>query len=136
MVEQARTKRKTNIFNLEGNVYAFDSTTIDLCLEVFWWATWDEEHLFEMKQSDFLYQTYQHLIAECDSKINEIATRYAAIVDIPKAELLYGEKYNTKKNRIHFYVEKVAFELWGVNVMRMPGMSRGSLLRLLGELGH
>jgi len=49
MVEQARTKRKTNIFNLEGNVYAFDSTTIDLCLEVFWWATWDEERLFEMK---------------------------------------------------------------------------------------
>lgn len=38
MVEQARTKRKTNIFNLGGNVYAFDSTTIDLCLEVFWWA--------------------------------------------------------------------------------------------------
>ena len=32
MVEQARTKRKTNIFNLGGNVYAFDSTTIDLCL--------------------------------------------------------------------------------------------------------
>ena len=38
MVEQARTKRKTNIFNLGGNVYAFDSTTIDLCLDVFWWA--------------------------------------------------------------------------------------------------
>jgi Transposase DDE domain. len=38
MVEQARTKRKTNIFNQEGNIYAFDSTTIDLCLEVFWWA--------------------------------------------------------------------------------------------------
>ena len=38
MVERARTKRKTNIFNLEGNVYVFDSTTIDLCLEVFWWG--------------------------------------------------------------------------------------------------
>ena len=24
--------------DLEGNVYAFDSTTIDLCLSVFWWA--------------------------------------------------------------------------------------------------
>jgi hypothetical protein len=24
---------------IEENVYAFDSTTIDLCLEVFWWAT-------------------------------------------------------------------------------------------------
>lgn len=38
MVEQARFKRKTNIFKLGGNVYAFDSTTIDLCLNVFWWA--------------------------------------------------------------------------------------------------
>jgi hypothetical protein len=24
--------------NLNGNIYAFDSTTIDLCLNVFWWA--------------------------------------------------------------------------------------------------
>ena len=24
--------------NVDGNVYAFDSTTIDLCLSVFWWA--------------------------------------------------------------------------------------------------
>ena len=24
--------------NIEGNIYAFDSTTIDLCLSVFWWA--------------------------------------------------------------------------------------------------
>jgi transposase len=38
MVEQARTKRKTDVFKLGGNVYAFDSTTIDLCLNVFWWA--------------------------------------------------------------------------------------------------
>lgn len=38
MVEQARTKRKTDIFKLGGNIYAFDSTTIDLCLSVFWWA--------------------------------------------------------------------------------------------------
>ena len=38
MVEQAQKKCKTSIFNLGGNVYAFDSTTIDLCLVVFWWA--------------------------------------------------------------------------------------------------
>jgi hypothetical protein len=25
--------------NIDGNIYAFDSTTIDLCLSVFWWAT-------------------------------------------------------------------------------------------------
>jgi len=38
MVEKARDKRKTETFKLGGNVYAFDSTTVDLCLNVFWWA--------------------------------------------------------------------------------------------------
>ena len=38
LVNQARETRATNIFELGGNVYAFDSTTIDLCLSVFWWA--------------------------------------------------------------------------------------------------
>lgn len=38
LVNEARRKRATDIFKLGGNVYAFDSTTIDLCLAVFWWA--------------------------------------------------------------------------------------------------
>jgi len=38
MMEQARHKRVADIFKLGGNVYAFDSTTIPLCLSVFWWA--------------------------------------------------------------------------------------------------
>jgi len=38
LVNEAREKRVSDIFNLGGNVYAFDSTTIDLCLSVFWWA--------------------------------------------------------------------------------------------------
>lgn len=39
VIDEARRKRATVIFNLSGHVYAFDSTTIDLCLAVFWWAT-------------------------------------------------------------------------------------------------
>ena len=38
LVNEARQKRVSGIFKLDGNVYAFDSTTIDLCLSVFWWA--------------------------------------------------------------------------------------------------
>ena len=38
LVNEARKKRVTDIFKLGGNVYAFDSTTIDLCLSVFWWV--------------------------------------------------------------------------------------------------
>ncbi|MDD4439437.1 MAG: IS4 family transposase, partial [Tissierellia bacterium] len=38
LVNEARKKRVVDIFKLDGSVFAFDSTTIDLCLSVFWWA--------------------------------------------------------------------------------------------------
>ena len=38
MIDEARKCNVTDIFKLDGNVYAFDSTTIDLCLELFPWA--------------------------------------------------------------------------------------------------
>ena len=38
IVELARNLNDTTIFNLGGTVYAFDSTTIELCLAVFCWA--------------------------------------------------------------------------------------------------
>ena len=38
MMELARNLNGTTIFNLGGTVYAFDSTTIELCLAVFCWA--------------------------------------------------------------------------------------------------
>jgi hypothetical protein len=38
LIDIARKKRENNDFEIKGKVYAFDSTTIDLCLSIFWWA--------------------------------------------------------------------------------------------------
>jgi IS4 transposase len=38
MIALARKKRAVKEFFIEGKVYAFDSSTISLCLNVFWWA--------------------------------------------------------------------------------------------------
>ncbi len=38
LIDIARKRRANNNFEIEGKVYAFDSSTIDLCLYVFWWA--------------------------------------------------------------------------------------------------
>jgi len=38
LIDIARKKRSNNDFEIKGQVYAFDSSTIDLCLNVFWWA--------------------------------------------------------------------------------------------------
>ena len=43
MMGEARQKRAEDIFKLGGKVYAFDSTTIPLCLSVFWWAKFRKE---------------------------------------------------------------------------------------------
>lgn len=39
LIAIARKKRANNDFEIKGKIYAFDSSTIDLCLSVFWWAT-------------------------------------------------------------------------------------------------
>lgn len=38
LVAEARSKSTEKVFGFDGRVYAFDSTTIDLCLAVFGWA--------------------------------------------------------------------------------------------------
>jgi len=38
MIGIARKKRINKDFEIDGKVFAFDSTTIDLCLNIFWWA--------------------------------------------------------------------------------------------------
>lgn len=38
LVSETRSKSAEKVFGFDGHVYAFDSTTIDLCLEVFEWA--------------------------------------------------------------------------------------------------
>ena len=38
LIDVARNKLKNENFEVKGKVYAFDSSTIDLCLNVFWWA--------------------------------------------------------------------------------------------------
>ena len=38
LIDIAQKKLKNNDFEIKGKVYAFDSSTIDLCLSVFWWA--------------------------------------------------------------------------------------------------
>jgi IS4 transposase len=39
MISIAQGKRITKEFEFAGRLYAFDSTTIDLCLNLFWWAS-------------------------------------------------------------------------------------------------
>jgi len=99
-------------------------------------ATWDEDHLFVMKQCQDLYEYYKKQIAEVEAEINRLVSEYTAQVDTEKAKKMErSKKQKQLHNEISFDIEQHAFSLWGVNVMRMPAMSKNSLLRLVAELG-
>lgn len=38
LIDIAQSKLTNDSFKIKGKIYAFDSSTIDLCLSVFWWA--------------------------------------------------------------------------------------------------
>lgn len=98
-------------------------------------ATWDEDHLFVMKQSHDLYLYYQKLMSECDKKMEALLSQYAIQVDASDAELVRSSKQKQQRHNVEVDIERYAYDLWGVNVMNLPGISQTSLVKLVAELG-
>ena len=101
-------------------------------------ANWDEDLLFMLGQSFQTYQYYQAQMQACDKKIESIAQEYIAEICMgePEKEWLRSLKKKAQKNAVTIDIEKYGFLMWGVNLMRIPGISESALLRLSGELGH
>jgi transposase len=101
-------------------------------------ANWDEDLLFMLNQSYNLYKYYQSQMQACDTKIESIAQEYLAEINVGETEKewIRSQKKKAQKNFVTIDIEKYAFQMWGVNLMRIPGISDAALLRLTGELGH
>jgi hypothetical protein len=98
-------------------------------------GTWDADHLFELRQSYELYKIYQGMVEECDKEIERLLAGFVSRIDTDKVEMMRAKKRIGKKNAVAFDVESYAHAIWGVNAMAITGMSSGSLLQLIGELG-
>lgn len=99
-------------------------------------ATYDEGHLFVMQQSQNLYLYYQQQIVECEKKIEELLKQCTAQIDnVKAAELTRSNKQARYHNDVTFDIEQYAYQLWGVNVMKLPGLNKNAVLRLASELG-
>lgn len=99
-------------------------------------GTWGEDHLFELKQAYDLYKYLQGQMSECDRMIEQLLNSYTALIDTDMVNFKESKKPIYKKNAVAFNLEHYGYAIWGVNAMRIPGMSSGSLLQLIGELGH
>lgn len=99
-------------------------------------GTWDEDQLFILKQSVELYDFYMRQVAECELELGTLIKQYAGKVDAGKAKLVRTGKHKNKKNAPSIDTELYAYNLWGVNLLAVPGISVSTLLTLIGELGH
>ena len=101
-------------------------------------AKWDDDLLFMLKQSYELYLYIQQQIKACDMEMESVLKKYQKEVGggQPFKECLRSKKKKNLKNGLSMDIEWYADQLWGVNLMRIPGISDTTLSSLLGELGH
>ncbi len=109
LVNEAQRKRANDIFKLAGNVYAFDSTTINLCLAVFWWAK------FRKTKGGIKVHTLYDVETQIpkfflitDAKVHDSR----AMKEIPyesDAYYVFDRGYNDFKSLYHIHLVKAMF---------------------------
>lgn len=114
LIEQARILYEGHDqldVRLKGNVFALDSTTVDLCLEVFWWATFRTTKaaiklhtLLDLKTSisEFIF------ISEGDvhdvNIMNLISIQKGSYYVMDKAYIDFERLYNIKQDKAYFVI--------------------------------
>jgi transposase len=96
-------------------------------------GTWRAEHLFALKQSFELFEAYQAKLTECDRVIEaELAKQTARAGDKPMPK---SKRRSGKKNDLRFDATVPLFQALGVDLTAIEGISVGTALVILAEIG-
>lgn len=100
-------------------------------------GTWDVEHIFSLQQSVATYEFLKTQVEACDAQMQIFIDSYQidSVVDETENPISRSKKQVCKKNKIGFDVEMYAYQIFGVNLMNIPGVSHATLLILISELG-
>lgn len=103
-------------------------------------ANWEEDLLFTLKQNYDTFKHYCEQLEECDMKLELLMGKYRdRIATEDRKDYAKSNKkknYSKRKYTVAFDVERMAFDIWGVNVFCIPGISHLTALELMSELGH
>jgi hypothetical protein len=134
LIEEARKSCYRSDFeiNVEGNVYAFDSSTIDLCLSVFWWAEFRKTKggiklhtLYDVKTSipTFLYIS--------NAKMHDVNTLDLISYE-PDSFYVIDKAYIDYKRLYHLHQQRAFFVTRAKNNMRFNRMYSMSVDKTTG----
>jgi transposase len=92
------------------------------------------EHLFALKQSLELFDTYKKQIASCHEQIEQHLRSLATEAD--SAELKAARKVKKKRrNQPEFSIREQAFRISGVDLTQIHGIDETAALSLIAEIG-
>jgi transposase len=97
-------------------------------------GTWQQEHLFALKQSLELYEYFGKQIAECDRKIEE-QLKAMARPEKPKPLPPPSKPRRSRKNGLHFESRPLLYEMAGVDLTAIEGIDVNTAFVVLSEIG-
>lgn len=98
-------------------------------------GTWDEEHLFTLKQAVQAWDFYQQQISDCDRQIAQMLQQLAETKDDP------GSENKLTRKKLHHNAPEIAgldhllHRLSGVDLNALPCLSAYSQILILAEVG-
>lgn len=102
-------------------------------------GNWRREHLFVLKQSRQMYESYRQQIIACDREIEALLTGFTPRVDPKQTPPPAGNPNRRKPKRtagsLTFDHRNEAYKLFGVDVTRVPGID-GISMALFSEIGR
>jgi transposase len=98
-------------------------------------GTWQQEHLFALKQSLTLYEFYQQQIAECDRAIEEQLKTLALPERPVPLQPRPGLRRRRRGNELHFEARQRLYEMLGVDLTAIEGIEAGTVLTVISETG-
>jgi hypothetical protein len=102
-------------------------------------GNWNDAQLFILKQSFDSYRFALGQIEELDQSIKQLLIAYAHVAGESKnnkpIERAIKRKL-TQGNILHFDAEQYSYDILGVNLTRIPGISSLTAIKLISELGR
>jgi transposase len=102
-------------------------------------GNWSESQVFILKQNLDCYLFYQDQIRELDVKIEQMLQAYIPLVNKElephDREFIPSKKRSDKNNGPGFDAEYLTYQILGVNITRIPGISGLSAFKIVSELG-
>jgi len=98
---------------------------------------WREEFLFELRDCYELYQIYESRIAGCDLRMESLLSEFTKYLSTQQGqnEAIRSKRKRGFKNQPKFDISSLSFDLLGVDLFAIDGVSHNTVMTFISEVG-